>query len=411
MPLREHIITPAAYGILGRKGVPGAFAKARKMMEGEPTPDRAKWSSDNWHLIQAANNALVFGDYGLAYSWLENAQTIGIREGGPLYFPAGDIMPWVSIIWAADRDKEYKLMRQGTEFLSWIYRLLSPMTIPRPNKITVWVPNGKKSFEPNTRGGNHVFFPGPRAIFKNPDTNGGGWYAENPATLMMQFWNDDRGRLLPDRYARYSPGEGGTWDAGPWMIATAMNWIPARLSPQPTRLKKAFATSRLGTPAAHVTMPFRLRYGMGVVRMENGSLLVTASHSTAGPKPPVTWSAYDAVRNEIVLAVPDGMGGFRAEDRTGKGRIVVDGDYVFAEGTTDDGVRMISDPYFVTKVASDLRRKPRKAGRWIEGPLHPQESEPPPEEEEEKPDNDDRDWYDYPGIWLTKLWRWLEDRL
>lgn len=41
------------------------------------------------------------------------------------------------------------------------------------------------------------------------------------------------------------------------------------------------------------------------------------------------------------------------------------------------------------------------------GPVPPG---PGPEPPAPPRDDDERDWYDYPGLWLTKLWRWLQER-
>lgn len=52
----------------------------------------------------------------------------------------------------------------------------------------------------------------------------------------------------------------------------------------------------------------------------------------------------------------------------------------------------------------------RKGARVVLPEKEPSPQPPPPAPKPEPPAGDDRRWYDYPGVWLTKLWRWIERR-
>lgn len=392
--LKTHDATPAAYGCLGRRGDNASMQKARRMMKGKPTPPGIRHGSPNHHLIQALINAVVFSDYVVADEYLKLIRKHGIGEGGSNYFPSGCCGYMLPLIRAAELDGRDSIAQQGREFMARVLEWMEPMTIDRPpSRVISWLPSGEhvvaRGYQPTGQGG-HVFFPGSRALYHPPD--GAGWYAEAPATVLYQWLTGAPGRSLPGRYASYVPkGVDGVWDSWPWMVATIYGLIPAKATPQPHTLAKAFRTKTLPSVLADDPGPYKLKFGMQVVRLRNGSMLCTASHRTAGPKPPVNFVEYHEPSGGVRLAAPDGLIAYGA---TGKGSIEWTGTEVWARAENDKGTVMPSRRYKRSDVVSHQVMPPKSSGPWQEGKLHPKTEEPePPRPGPETPGDDEPSWW------------------
>lgn len=376
--LKTHDATPAAWGCLGRRGDNAAMQKARRMMKGKPTPGGIKHGSENHHLIQALINAVVFIDYKVAEEWFALVRKHGIGEGGSLYFPSGDCGYVLPLIRAAEMDGRDDIAQQGREYLARVVEWMEPMALPGGiDEVVTWLPSGKHPSDRNylpTGPEGHVFFPGSRALFGH-EPPGSGWYMSGPATVLYQWLTGTPGRSLPGRYASYRPDSHmNTWDSWPWMAAMIYGLIPAKSTAQPQTLAKAFRTMDAVDITETEPGPYKLKFGMEVLRFANGSMLCTASHRTAGPKPPVNWVEYHAASNTVRMAAPDGLIAYGAK---GVGSIERKGDAVFARAKSG-GVVMDSRSFPTDSVTGHWVLKAKSAGPWKTGKLHPKSETPVP---------------------------------
>lgn len=401
----EHDITPACFGILGRRGDTAAMTKAKKLMGGHPTPWNTK-TSDNIRCIQAVCNAVVWRDYENAEKWFERAREVGIGEGGGLYWPAGDVGYAIALTLSALDDGHDNLYQQGREYLSWCVDLMRRIVVPRRPSAIIGIGRDGKEYpgEGSIRGGpeGHVYMPGPRAAFGSVRP---GWYLEGPATNVYQWLAGVPHREINPRYANYAPG-GPTWDSWPWLVAQLRRLTPASRDPKPTLLSRVFRRSDLTDLIAGVEPgPYKLRYGLNIVRSDFW-MMVAASHPTSGPKPPATWIEWTKGNGRVRIAYPDG---YRNYGNRGRGTIEWTRDEVWAEGESE-GVILKSKRRERSQVREHWVLAPRATG-WKEGALHPRQPAPVPPPPAPPPGEDeDRNIFDRIGDALSRLWQWLEAR-
>lgn len=407
--LSTHDATPAAWGCLGRRGDGEAMANARRMMKGEPTPAGIKHGSENHHLIQALINAVVFSDYKVAEEWLELVRRKGIGEGGALYFPAGDCGYVMPLVRAAEMDGRGDIVQQGREYLARVVEWMEKLEIGGTvSEIVTWLPSvkhpGDRQYQHPEPGG-HVFFPGSRALFgHNPP--GSGWYNEGISTLLYRWLVGQPKRSLPSRFSGYAPGD-STWDSFPWMTAMIYGMIPAKATAQLKTLSKAYRNNDLVDLVEGVEPgPYKLEFGMEVVRTVYGDVLHTASHNTASPKPPVNWVEYRASKKRVTLTAPDGLITYGS---TGRGSIEWAGGKVWARAENDKGEVMVSRKYPINDVREHWVLPAKSAGVWRKGKLHPREPVPAPPPPE--PPGEENPCEGKSG--LSKLWceirEWLRE--
>lgn len=394
-----HDITAGCWAVLGRRGVPGAMDKAKNLVNHQRAPWNTR-TSDNIRAIQAFLNASIWRDYGNAKKWFKRAREVGIGEGGPLYFPAGDVGYAIALTLIAREDGKVELYRQGQEYLSWCVDLMRKISWHRPGAGYVSIGPGPKEWpserKPRLGEEGYVCMPGARAAFSGhlrPN-----WYAEGPGTNVFQWLTGTPDRALSGRYGEYRPG-GPTWSSWPWLVAQLQRWIPADRGAQPTRLGRAFRRRDL-TDLLEDVEPglYRLRFGLDVVRGDHW-LLVAASHPTAGPKPPATWIEW--TDGEVRLAFPDGYQNYGNE---GRGTIEWTRDEVWAEGVAD-GTTLKSKRHDRAGVREHWVLDPRVT-LWRTGELHPREPVPVPPPPAPPPDeDDDRRWYKRIADAIRELWR------
>lgn len=401
----DHDITAGCWAVLGRRGDSAAMTKAKKLVNNQKAPWDTK-TSDNIRAIHAVLNAAIWRDYKNAMLWFSRARDIGIGEGGPLYWPAGDVGYIIALTLLADEDGEAEISREGREYLSWCVDVMRKLSWTRPGAGYVGIGPGPKEW-PSERNNwlgeeGYVAMPGARAVFSghlHPN-----WYAEGPGTNVYQCLQGIEGRVLSGRYAEYKPG-GSTWDSWPWLVAQIRGWIPASRDAQPTRLARAFRSNELTELLNGVEPgPYRLRFGLDVVRGDHW-LLMAASHLTAAPKPPATWIEW--ADGECRIALPDG---YRNYGNTGRGSIEWTRDYVWAEGRAahdDETVTLRSKRHDRAGVREHWVLSPR-ATRWGLGALHP--SEPRPEPEPPPDEDDDRRWYQEITDAIRDWWRSVRER-
>lgn len=380
--LKTHDATPAAWGCLGRRGEAGAMQKAKRMMKWKPTPPGIKHGSENHHLIQALINAVVFSDYRVAEEWFALVRKHGIGEGGSLYFPSGDCGYVLPLIRAAEMDGQDGIAQKGREYLSRVVEWMEPMAITgKIDEVVTWLPSGQHPSDRNylpTGPEGHVFFPGSRALFGH-EPPGSGWYMSGPATVLYQWLTGAPGRSLPGRYASYGPDSHmNTWDSWPWMAAMIYGLIPAKSTAQPQAMAQAFRNDTISLVGLLEDVnpgPYKLKFGMEAIRFANGSMLCTASHRTAGPKPPVNWVEYHAPSNTVRMAAPDGLIAYGA---TGRGEMEWSNVKVWARATSDTGVVMVSRQFRREDVLSHWVLQAKSSGSWKAGKLHPKSETPVP---------------------------------
>lgn len=403
--LKTHDSTPAAWGALGRRGDGQSRRKAKHMMHAGPEPDHKPFGSSNHHKIQALNNAVVFGDYRLAKSWHKNMRKYGLGEAGPLYGPAGNFGYSAALLACAMRDGRDDIVDLERGALAWYRDYAREISIDRPRSITAILPDGRTDSDNRAiQGGpeGQVFMGGSRAAF-----SGIGWYYEAQATNLYQWIVGTQGRELSPRLAHYGPRNvNNCWDSWAWITAMLLGLIQAKSSEQPQTLSKAFRSSTLGSRLnTFVAGPLKCKWRTEVVRFRDGSAFWTTDRTTAAPKPPA--SVVEHTRGGgLRIFIPDGYKNYGC---TGRGSVHFDDYKVWAEAVADgkQPARTFVRPR--SEIISH-RVYPARGTGWQEGKLHPKSDPPGPGPELEPPDDDDRDWYDYPGLWLTKLWRWLERR-
>lgn len=404
----DHDITPACWGILGRRGDSGAMIRAKRLMDERPAPWNTR-TSDNIRCIQAVLNAVVWRDYENASLWFKRARDVGIGEGGGLYWPAGDVGYAIALTLMAKEDGKEGIYRQGREYLSWCADVMSMLATSRPEAGYVGIgPRGNQPSRRNPWLGDqgYVCMPGSRAAFSGhlqPN-----WYAEGPATNVYQWLMDIPGRDLSGRYQAYAPGE-STWSSWPWLVAQIRGWLPAKRDPQPKTLRKVFRRNNLFGLIANVEPgPYRLRFGLDVVRADSWQL-VAASHPTAGPKPPATWIEFTKTLYRI--AFPDG---YRNYGNDGRGKIQWDSKHVWASGvSTSNGSQLLSARHEREQVKEHWVLAP-KATQWKKGALHPREADPVPPEPDPDPKpepDDDRDWYEKITDSIRDFFRWIRRKM
>src|SRR5690606_25662790 len=136
-------ITPACLAALGRRGDAQAMRDAQARMGGGPEPPHGVWGSPNHWLLSATCNVVVWRDYGLAEGWLDMARTTGVGEGGPLYWPAGDVAPMIAIALCAEADGRQGIARQAWEYLAWVRGAMLELELGQINEIVVLGPGGQ----------------------------------------------------------------------------------------------------------------------------------------------------------------------------------------------------------------------------------------------------------------------------
>lgn len=402
----DHDITPACFGALGRRGDAAAMTKSKKLMGGQPSGGVK--SSDNIEMIHAVSDSVVFKDYRAAKKWFAHMRDPGIGEGGPLYFPAGDVGYVAALATVAEEDGALDVYDDATDYLAWAVNVLDIIAVPkRPSSQLHHFPNLVGGSDRPIIGGpgKNPYMPGPRAAFGHD----GGWYAEGIAASIYSWLLDNPDRQLANRFQQYEPG-GPTWDSWAWLIATLRGWIPASRDRQPTRLRRAFTRKSLNDLIDGLSPEgeYQLRFGLDVVRGDH-YLLVAVSHPTSQPKAVAATMWWSDADNTVHFAYPDGKVNYQVD---AKGFIRWDNDEVWAdaEGKDADGDfnQIRSKRFDRGGVSSHLVLRPRTK-RWVEGDLHPNEPVPAPPPPSPPPDDDDdMDWYDYPGYWLTRLWHFLE---
>lgn len=404
----DHDITPACFGALGRRGDAAAMTKARKLMGGAPSGGVK--SSDNIEMIHAVCDAVVWRDYRAAKKWFDHMRDPGIGEGGPLYFPAGDVGYVVALATVAEEDGALDVYDDATDYLAWAAHVLDVIAVPkRPSKQRHHFPNITGENDRSIVGGpvKNPHMPGPRAAFGID----GGWYAEGIAASIYDWLLDNPDRQLANRFQQYEPG-GPTWDSWAWLISTLRGWIPASRDRQPTRLRKAFTRQHLNDliDGLEPEGAYQSRFGLDVVRGDH-YLLVAVSHPTSQPKAVAATMWWSDADNTVHFAYPDGKVNYQVD---AKGFLAFDDRHVWADATGKDadGVfNRISSPKFRRAgVRSHLVLRPRTK-RWVEGVMHPREPVPAPPPPAPPPDeDDDRDIFDRIGDALSRLWHWLEAR-
>jgi hypothetical protein len=404
-----HDINPASWGILARRGVPGAKEKSRQYSK-SVEPSR-KYGSTNHHLIQAVINIACHSHYALLEEYLTNMRKYGMGEGGSLYGPTGNFGYMVVATELAKLDGKEQIAKAGQEFLARAVEWMEPLAIDKPpTRIGAVLPSGERwdSRKYQGKGTGHVFLPGSRALFGHTPP-GTGWYAEATATIVYQWLTNAKNRSLPIRFANYAPpsDDENTWDAWAWQVAQVAGWIPASAKKQPTLLAAAFRKNVIDLAGASPG-PYRLRFGMEAVRLADGSLLHTASHKTASPKPPVNWVEYYAPTGTLRVCAPDGL---RTYGSTGRGEIKSNIKQVWAWAKADDSVAFESKKYRKAKVVSHLVLPAKSNKSWVAGALNPAPTPvppppvptpPTPPPPPPPPDDDDCEWWNIP-CWLRKI--------
>lgn len=384
----DHDITAACWAVLGRRGDSAAMIKAKKLVNNQKAPWNTR-TSDNIRAIHAVLNAAIWRDYKNAMLWFSRARDVGIGEGGPLYWPAGDVGYIIALTLLADEDGESEIGREGREYLAWCVDLMRKLEWRRPGRGYTSIGPGPKEW-PSERNPwlgeeGYVCMPGARAAFSGhlrPN-----WYAEGPATNAYQWLTNTPGRVLSGRYGEYKPG-GPTWSSWPWLVAQLARWIPASRDAQPKKLAKVFKTHHLNGMLEGVAPgSYKLRFELNVVRGDHW-MLAAASHPTSGPKPPATWIEWSDGRCRMAFS-----DGYRNYGNRGRGTIEWTRDEVWAEGTAADiEVTLRSKRQDRAGVREHWVLAP-KATKWKEGALHPSKPEPRPGPAPPPDEDDDRRWY------------------
>lgn len=409
--LETYDTAPAAWAALGRRGDKAAMDKAKRLSK-SPAPDDFKSGSTNHEKVQALINATVWKSYGLALTWHERMRKHGLGEGGPLYGPAGNFGYSAALLACALRDGREDVVRLERETLAWYRDYCSEIAVPRPGSIVAILKDGKPDSDARSvQGGpnGHVFMGGSRAAF-----SGIGWYYEAQATNLYQWLANTPGRALSARLAKYTPTAKMAWESWPWLTAMLLDLIQVKADAQPRSLSAAFRAADLGRRLEiDGAGPLKCKWRTEVVRFQDGSAFWTTDRATASPKPPASVIEYTAGQG-LKIYIPDG---YRNEGCTGKGTIEYTGANVWAEAVAD-GQRPVKTLVRPRSTIISHRVYPAKGIVWQDGKLHPR-VEPPapppgpgpnPSEPPNGSPRDDRDWHDYPGLWLTKLWRWIEAR-
>lgn len=110
----------------------------------------------------------------------------------------------------------------------------------------------------------------------------------------------------------------------------------------------------------------------------------------------------------------------RLHGRDGRGELILEGDRATIRCQRNDGTAWHpvrgqqpgwNEVDVPGSVYSVVRFGPRGVEIVVGEPDQPPGPGPGPEPPDPTPPPDkDRDWYDYPGVWLSKLWNWIEER-